>query len=316
MIPVLLGVSFLIFTLMYFTPGDPATLMLGDQATEEQLEEWRAEQGLDKSFIEQYIDYIVGIVTRGDFGKSYKTGRPITETLLERFPTTFALAVVTTLIAVVIGVILGIIAANHQNTWIDSLCRVFGMVGISMPMFWFGLLLIIWFGARLRWFPISGWYGPEYVVLPALTLGLMHMASLMRITRSSMLDCIRQDYVTTARAKGQKERVITWHHILRNAMIPIITAAGSSFGIALGGAMVTEQIFSIPGLGSLMVNAISTRDYPQVRGSVMLLAISFSVVNLLVDILYACVDPRIKQQFMTKKKRAKSHTDQKEISAT
>lgn len=297
LIPVLLGVAFLIFTMMYFTPGDPAAMVLGDQASEEQLNEWRAARDLDKPFLEQFGKYIWGIVSQGDFGISYKTGKNVTSALLERFPTTFVLAIATCVIAMVLGVLLGILAANHQGTWIDSVLRVFGMAGVSMPIFWLGLLMILWFAVDLKWFPVSGWYGPKYLVLPALTMGLTFTASLMRTTRSSMLDCIRQDYVITARAKGQKERVITYHHVFRNALIPIITAAGSAFGIALCGAVITEQVFSIPGLGNLMVNAITTRDYPLVRGSVLLLAVSFSLVNLLVDLLYACVDPRIKAQF-------------------
>ena len=308
LIPVLLGVAFLIFTMMYFTPGDPAAMVLGDQASEEQLNEWRAARDLDKPFLEQFGKYIWGIVSQDDFGISYKTGKNVTSALLERFPTTFVLAIATCVIAMVLGVLLGILAANHQGTWIDSVLRVFGMAGVSMPIFWLGLLMILWFAVDLKWFPVSGWYGPKYLVLPALTMGLTFTASLMRTTRSSMLDCIRQDYVITARAKGQKERVITYHHVFRNALIPIITAAGSAFGIALCGAVVTEQVFSIPGLGSLMVNAITTRDYPLVRGSVLLLAVSFSLVNLLVDLLYACVDPRIKAQFAgnsLKKKKAR-----------
>ena len=301
MLPVLLGVSFLIFTIMYFTPGDPASIYLGENASEEQVAAWRAARGLDKPYLRQYGEYLLGIVSRGDLGISYKTGKSVTKALLERFPTTFTLAIATSVVSMTVGILLGILAANHQNTWVDSLARFFGMIGVSMPMFWFGLLLILFFAVRLRILPVSGWYGPKYIVLPALTLGLNHTASLMRITRSSVLDCIRQDYVTTARAKGQKESVITRHHILRNAMIPIVTAAGTSFGVALGGAMVTEQIFSIPGLGSLMVNAITNRDYPQVRGSVLLLAISFSMVNLLVDVLYAFIDPRIKARYAGKK---------------
>lgn len=303
LIPVLLGVAFLIFTMMYFTPGDPATIVLGDQASEEQLAEWRAARDLDKPFLEQFGKYVWGIVSRGDFGISYKTGKNVTASLLERFPTTFILAVATCAIAIVLGVLLGILAANHQNTWIDSVLRVFGMAGVSMPIFWLGLLLILWFAVKLKWFPVSGWYGPKYLVLPALTMGLTFTASLMRTTRSSMLDCVRQDYVITARAKGQKERVITYHHVFRNALIPIITAAGSTFGIALCGAVITEQVFSIPGLGSLMVNAITTRDHPLIRGSVLLLAVSFSLVNLMIDMLYACVDPRIKAQFSGKSKK-------------
>jgi peptide/nickel transport system permease protein len=299
LIPVLFCVAFLIFTMMYFSRGDPATMTLGDQATEEQLAEWRAARGLDKPFWQQFGSYIWGIVSRGDLGVSYKTGQHVTQSLLERFPTTFVLAVATCAIAIVFGVLLGILAANRQGTWVDNLLRVLGMAGVSIPIFWLGLLLILWMAVEHQWFPVSGWYGPRYVVLPALTMGLTFTASIMRTTRSSMLDCIRQDYVTTARAKGQRESVITYHHVLRNALIPIITAAGNVFGISLCGAVITEQVFSIPGLGSLMINAINTRDYPLVRGSVLLLATSFAVVNLLVDLLYACVDPRIKAQFVS-----------------
>jgi len=307
MIPVLLAVTFLIFTMMYFTPGDPATIILGDQASPEQVAKWRAARDLDKPFFQQFGNYLWKIVSRGDFGISYKTGKNVTSALLERFPTTFILAIATCVIAILLGVFLGILAANRQGTWIDNILRLFGMVGVSMPIFWLGLLLILWFAVQLKMFPVSGWYGPKYVVLPALAMGLTFTASIMRTTRSSMLDCIKQDYVTTALAKGQSDNVITYHHVLRNALIPIITAAGSVFGIALAGAVITEQVFSIPGLGSLMVNAITTRDYPLIRGSVILLAVSFSMVNLLVDFLYALVDPRIKAQFAGKAaKRKKS----------
>ena len=305
LIPVLFCVAFLIFTMMYFTPGDPAKMTLGDTASEEQLIEWRASRGLDKPFFEQFFDYIWGIVSRGDLGTSYRSGMNVTQSLLQRFPTTFILAVVTCVIAMVLGILLGIIAANRQNTWIDSILRVFGMLGVSMPIFWLGLLMILWFAVQRHWFPVSGWYGPKYIVLPAVTMGLTFMASLMRTTRASMLDCIRQDYVTTARAKGQKESVITMHHVFRNALIPIITDSGSVLGIALCGAVITEQVFSIPGLGSLMVTAINSRDYPIVRGSVLLLAVSFSVVNLLIDLLYAVFDPRIRAQFSGKTKNKK-----------
>ncbi|MCC8060524.1 MAG: ABC transporter permease [Clostridiales bacterium] len=311
-IPVLFCVAFLIFTMMYMSRGDPATMILGDQATEEQLAEWRSERGLDKPFLEQFGSYIWGIVSRGDFGISYKTGQNVTSSLLERFPTTFILAVATCVIAILLGVLLGILAANYQGSWIDNLLRILGMAGVSVPIFWLGLLLILWFAVDRQWFPVSGWYGPAYIVLPAVTMGLTFTASLMRTTRSSMLDCIRQDYVTTARAKGQKETVITYHHVLRNALIPIITAAGNVFGISLCGAVITEQVFSIPGLGSLMITSINNRDYPLVRGSVLLLAASFGVVNLLMDLLYACVDPRIKAQFVGSSRRKKKKAVTKE----
>lgn len=310
MIPVLLAVTFLIFTMMYLTPGDPATIILGDQASPEQVAKWRAARDLDKPFFQQFGNYLWKIVSRGDFGISYKTGKNVTSALLERFPTTFILAIATCIIAIVLGVFFGILAANHQGSWIDNILRLFGMVGVSMPIFWLGLLLILWFAVQLKWFPVSGWYGPKYIVLPAIAMGLTFTASIMRTTRSSMLDCIKQDYVVTALAKGQSDRVITYHHVLRNALIPIITAAGSVFGIALAGAVITEQVFSIPGLGSLMVNAISTRDYPLIRGSVILLAVSFSMVNLLVDFLYALVDPRIKAQFSGKAAKRKKSVEE------
>lgn len=310
LIPVLLAVAFLIFTMMYFTPGDPATIILGDQASPEQLAEWRAARDLDKPFLQQFGIYLSKIVLHGDFGISYKTGKNVTSALLERFPTTFILAVATCTIAILLGVLLGILAANRQGSWIDNILRIFGMLGVSMPIFWLGLLLILWFAVELKWFPVSGWYGPKYIVLPALAMGLTFTASIMRTTRSSMLDCIKQDYVVTALAKGQSNKVITFHHVLRNALIPIITATGSVFGIALAGAVITEQVFSIPGLGSLMVSAISTRDYPLIRGSVLLLAVSYSLVNLLVDFLYTFVDPRIKAQFSYKAAKKKKGSEE------
>lgn len=311
LIPVMLGVSLLIFSILYFTPGDPASLVLGEQASEESKEAWRDNYGLNDPFWVQYTDYIKGIVLEGDFGDSYKTGKPIVSTLMERFPITFMLAVLAATVAMVVGVLLGVLAANHKNSWIDAVAGVFGMIGVSMPMFWFALVLIMFFSVKLQWFPVSGWYGPKYWVLPSIALGLNHTASIMRITRSSMLDCIRQDYVRTARSKGQTESVITRHHVFRNALIPIITAVGTCLGIALGGAVILEQIFSIPGLGRLMVDGINGRDYPQVRGSVMLLALSFSLVNLLVDVLYTYVDPRIKAQFQGSSKK-KSKKESKE----
>lgn len=303
MIPVLLGVSLLIFTILYFVPGDPASLVLGEQASEESKAEWRDRYGLNDPFWAQYLDYIGGIITKGDFGNSYKTGRPITQTILERFPTTFLLAVLASSAAMLMGMLLGIIAATNKNSVIDVAVGVFGMIGVSMPIFWSALLLILFFAVQNPWFPVSGWYGPEYWVLPAVALGFHHTASIMRITRSSMLDCIRQDYVRTAKAKGQTETVTILHHVLKNAMIPIITAVGQTFGIAIGGAVILEQIFSIPGLGRLMVDGINARDYPQVRGSILLLALNISIVNLLIDILYAYVDPRIKSQFKGTSKR-------------
>lgn len=303
MIPVLLGVSLLIFVLLYIAPGDPAALVLGEDATVEAKDAWREKYGLNDPFIVQYLKYIGKILFKGDFGNSYRTGKSVTDAIKERFPTTFMMATCVSIVSTIFGLILGITAANHQNTWIDTIVRIIGMLGISIPHFWFALLLIMLFAVKLNWLPVSGLYGPEYWVLPAFTMGFGGSASLMRITRSSMLDNIRQDFIKTARAKGQTERVITRHHVLRNALIPIVTSIGGHFAVALGGAMILEQVFAIPGLGKLMVDAINNRDHPQVRGSVVLLATSTSIINLLIDIMYAYIDPRIKSQFASGSKK-------------
>ena len=300
MIPVLLGVVFLIFVVLYFTPGDPADIILSPQATMEVRDAWRDQFGLNDPFFVQFFNFIGGIVLHWDWGTSLVNGQSVTEAIMLRFPNTFLLACLTTAIAVFIGILLGVVAAKHQNSWLDTVSSIVGMVGVSMPQFWLGLLLIIWFALNLQWFPISGFSGPKYWVLPSVALGVQNAAILMRFTRTSVLDCIRQDYVRTARAKGQVERVITWHHIVRNALVPIITTVGGLFGGALGSAMVLEQIFSINGLGRLMVDAIAMRNYPVIRASVLLLAISYSVIYLILDLLYAAVDPRIKADFKGK----------------
>jgi peptide/nickel transport system permease protein len=297
MIPVLLGVSLLIFAVLYVTPGDPADVILSPQTSPEIKDAWREQYGLNDSFFMQYFNFIGGIVLHWDWGESLINGQSVTGEIMQRFPATFLLACFTTLVAIVIGVLLGVLAAKHQNSWIDTIASVVGMIGVSMPQFWLGLLLIIWFGLSLQWFPISGFSGPMYWVLPSLALGIQNAAILMRFTRTSVLDCIRQDYVRTAKAKGQTERKVTWHHIVRNALIPIITTAGGLFGGALGSAMVIEQIFSINGLGRLLVDAIAMRNYPVIRAAVLILAISYSVIYLILDLLYAGVDPRIKADF-------------------
>lgn len=303
LIPVVIGVSFLIFALMYFAPGDPAAMALGESATPEAIHQWNEDHGLNDPFFVQYGKYMWKIVSEFDFGSSYRTGRSVTDMLMRRFPVTLMLALPTTLISLLIGALLGIVAAKHQGTWVDTLMRVIGMFGVSMPGFWLSLMMMLFFAVKLRWLPVSGFYGPRYLILPIASMTFYGVATLVRITRSSMLDCSRQDYVRTARAKGQSEGRVTRHHILRNAMIPIITSAGQHFGMMLGGSLVQEQIFNIPGLGILLVAAINNRDYPQIRGSIILLAITFSLVNLLVDIIYAYIDPRIKAQYQSANRR-------------
>ena len=303
MIPVLIGVSFLVFTLLHFAPGDPARIILGDDAPMEAIEQKREELGLNDPFITQYVRYVTDIVTKGDFGDSFKSNRPVVEVIFERYPTTLKMATVCLVMMVLMGLPIGIISAVKQYSWIDNIAVTIGLVAVSMPNFWQGMVLIIIFSTKLHLLPASGFYGWEYWILPAMTVGFSNAASLLRTTRSSILECIRQDYVVTARAKGQKEIIVILHHVLRNALLPIFTVVGISFGIMLGGAIVSEQVFSIPGIGKLMIDSINSRDYPVVQGAVLLVAFSFSIINLIVDILYSFIDPRIKIQ--GKKRRIK-----------
>lgn len=303
MVPVLIGVTLLIFTIMYFAPGDAARQILGDGANPEAIAELRQELGLNDPFFVQYGHYMYNLVLKGDMGISYKSKSPVVETLAQRYPTTIKLAVSSTIFMLIIGIPLGIVSALRQYSWWDKMCSILGMIGVSMPSFWLGLLLIMLFTLKLGWLPASGFFGPKYLIMPAFTIGFTVATGLMRITRSSMLEVVRQDYIRTARAKGQTERVITWHHMFRNALIPIITNVGLQFGILLAGSMVTETIFAVPGIGKYLIDSVNGRDYPAARGAVLLVSASYCVVNLLVDLLYAFVDPRIKSQYQEKRKK-------------
>lgn len=297
LIPVMLGVSFIVFTMMYFTEGDPAKIMLGEQAAEKDIIALRQELGLDDPFLIQYGRYVKNAVIHQDLGRSYLTGRPVINEITARFPNTLKLAGLGVLIAVAIGVPVGIISATRQYSIFDNVAMMIALIGVSMPNFWQGILLILLFSIRLEWLPSSGFSTWKHMILPAITLGTSSAAIITRMTRSSMLEVIRQDYIRTARAKGLKESAVINHHALKNALIPVITVIGLQFGFLLGGAVLTETVFSISGLGRLMVEAIQRRDYMVVQGSVLFIAITFSVVNLGVDILYAYVDPRIKSQY-------------------
>ncbi|EEX47891.1 MULTISPECIES: nickel ABC transporter permease [Jonquetella] len=297
MVPVLVGVAFVIFTMLYLTPGDPAKLILGEQASEEALTQFRAAQGLNDPFFVQFGRYLYNAVFNQDIGTSYITKHAVLADVLSAFPNTCLLAGLATLFSVLIGIPLGIVSAIKQYSFLDSVVLVFALIGISMPSFWLGLLLILFFSVQLGWFPSSGFSTFSAMILPSLSLAFGSLAILTRMTRSSMLEVIRQDYIRTARAKGQKESRVIWSHALPNALIPIITVAGLQFGNLLGGALLTESIFSIPGVGRLMVDSIKMRDYPTVQGGVLFIAFSVSLVNLLVDLLYAYVDPRIKAQY-------------------
>jgi len=303
MIPVLLGVSLLIFVLLELAPGDAAQTILGDYAEPERVEALREDMGLNDPLLVQYFRFLRDMVLEGDLGTSYSTNRPVLETIMERYPMTIQVSVLGVILTAILGVATGLVSAVKQYSWLDNLATVIGMVGVSAPTFFTGLLLIFVFAQRLGILPASGSYGPEYFILPIITISFSSCASQMRMTRSSMLEVMRQDYVRTARAKGQHEHKIILHHELRNAMVPIITIMGTQAGVLLGGAIIVEQIFSIPGVGKLLIDSINARDYPMVRGGVLFIALSFSVVNLLVDIMYTAVDPRIRSQFGAKRKK-------------
>ena len=297
LIPVMLGVSFLIFTMMYITPGDPVRIMMGEAAPPEAVEAERERLGLNDPFAVQYFNWLRRAVFEGDIGTSFRTRRPVMTEVTDRFPTTVQLAAAGVVVAVAIGIPVGIISATKQYSIFDKLSMAFALIGISMPVFWQALLLILLFAVRLNWLPSSGLDSFAHMILPAVTLGTGGAAVIARMTRSTMLEVIRQDYIRTARAKGQVESVITNKHALKNALIPVVTIIGLQFGFLLGGAVLTETVFSIPGLGRLMVDSINGRDFPVVQGGVLLIAVTFSIVNLFVDILYAFIDPRIKSQY-------------------
>ena len=303
MLPVLIGVSLAIFSLMYFAPGNPADIILGDLATQADKEMFRKEHGLDDPFVVQYLQDLKGIVTQGDLGTSYVTKQPVTIEILQRFPTTCKLAGLSIVIAVIIGVSAGIVSATRQYSMVDNICRIVSMAGVSMPNFWLGMMLILLFSVVLKWLPPSGFSTPRHWILPAVTIGAASAANIMRMTRSSMLEVIRQDYIRTARAKGESERVVIWNHALKNALIPIITVIGLSFGRLLGGAVLTESIFSIAGLGKLMVDAIKVKNIPMIQGGVLFIAFVMVILNLVVDVLYAYADPRIRSQYVRPKAR-------------
>ena len=297
LIPVLIGVAFCVFTLLYLTPGDPAKMVLGEMATLEAIQEFRAKEGLDKPFLLQFGNYIYKAVTQGDIGRSYVTKRPVVNEILTVFPATLRLAAFAIVIAIIIGLPCGILSAIKQYSIFDTMAMIFAMIGLSMPVFWLGLLLILLFSVQLRWLPASGFDTFKAMILPSVALSAQSISMITRMTRSSMLEVIRADYIRTARSKGQKESVVIWRHALHNALIPVVTLCGLQFGSLLAGAILTESIFAIPGVGRLMVESIKMRDYPVVQGGVLFVAVAFSIVNLLVDLLYAYIDPRIKAQY-------------------
>lgn len=293
----------LVFTINYFSEGDPVSDILGPEATQEQYDQKREELGLNDPYHEQLFRYVKNIVTEFDFGTSYKTGKPVIEEVLERFPTTLLLTLCSMAIATVLGVLLGVISAVKQYSVLDYLATLTSLVGVSIPSFWLGLMLMLVFALQLGWFPASGFYGPKYWVLPAIAIAVIPLSTITRMTRSAMLEVVRQDYMRTAKAKGLSETQTILKHGLKNTLIPVITVIGIQTGRTLAGSIVVESIFSIPGLGSLIVNAINARNYPTIQGSILFCALTFCIINLLVDILYAYIDPRIKSQYIRPRMR-------------
>jgi len=294
-IPVMLVVSLIVFGILHIAPGDPATMLAGEDARPEDVAAIKANYGLDQPLYVQYGVWL-GNALRGDFGRSIVTRRPVMDEIATRLPSTVQLAVSALFLAVILGMIVGVISATRQYSALDHGVMVLALLGVSMPVFWLGLMLIMIFAVELRWLPTGGTGTIQQLVLPAVTLGAASTAIIARMTRSSMLEVVRQDYIRTARAKGLMERVVLVRHALKNALIPVATVVGIEFGYLLGGAVITETVFSRPGLGRMLVTSINSRDFPVVQGTLMLLAGSFVLVNLLVDILYGFLDPRIRYE--------------------
>lgn len=297
LIPVLLGVSIFVFLILHLTPGDPAALMLGEHAPEEQLASLREQMGLNRPLPIQYLTWL-GRALRLDLGRSLRSNRPVTQEIVQRLPASAELAIVAVVFSLLVGIPVGIISAVKPNSFIDNTAMVGALTGIGMPTFWQGLMLILIFSVTLGWLPSSGRLGGwEYYVLPALTLGTASTASIARMTRSTMLEVIQQDYIRTARSKGLERRVVIFRHALRNALIPVVTIVGLQFGTLMAGAVLTETIFAWPGIGRMVVDAINTKDFPVVQGTIMTFAIIYALINLGVDILYVFLDPRVKTRY-------------------
>lgn len=294
-IPVVIGVSIIVFSIIRLIPGDPARALAGVNATPEYIEQVREQYGLNEPIYAQYWNFVTGLV-QGDLGTSTFSNRPVTTEIRERFPRTLVLASVALLLATVLGVSAGIVSATRRNSLFDNASMFVALVGVAAPVFWLALMLQLLFAVQLRVLPATGIGGIEHLILPSITLGMASAALMARITRSSVLDVLRQDFITTARAKGVAERMVIYKHALKNALIPVVTVLGLQFGILLGGAVLTETVFAWPGVGRLLVDAILRRDYPVVQGTVMLLAFLFVLINLVVDIIYAFLDPRIHYQ--------------------
>jgi peptide/nickel transport system permease protein len=297
LVPVWLGITLLAFVLGRLAPGDPARLIAEQQTdgppTAEQIEQVRREVGLTDPLPIQYARWVQNAL-RGDLGRSFKTGGPVLRELTDRFPATLQLAVCGLLVGVSLALALGILSAVRRGSGIDQFSRLIALASASLPSFWLGFLLIILFAVQLRLLPVAGRGSPRHLILPALTLGFGMAAPLMRLTRSSMLEVLGEEYIQTARAKGLRERTVVLRHALRNALIPVVTVAGMSFGHLLGGAVIVETVFAWPGVGKLVVDSILARDYPLIQGYVVFMGTVFVLINLMVDVLYIWIDPRVR----------------------
>ncbi len=293
LIPIVLGVVTLVFFLIHMIPGDPVEIMLGEQARAIDKESLRHELKLDRPLAEQYMLYLKGLA-QGEMGRSIHSREQVLSVVLERFPATLILTLAAMIVAVLIAIPLGILSATRQYSLIDNVSMFFALLGISMPNFWLGPLLILFFSIWLGILPVSGMGGLQHLILPAITLGTALAAILTRMTRASVLEVIREQYIVTARAKGLAEKAVLYKHALKNALIPVITILGLQFGALLSGSIITETIFSWPGIGRLVIQAINQRDYPVIQGCVLFISLSYVLVNLMTDLLYGVVDPRIR----------------------
>ena len=296
-IPILIGVSFIVYGILSMTPGDPGTSILGSSATQEQIDALNHDLGYDRPFVVRYVDYMYNLIFRMDMGESYRSGTAVWDDIMKKAAVSIRIAVNGMLCATIIGIPLGILSAVKQYSFLDFSTTTLSMILAAIPSFWLGMLLMYCFALKLGWFPSSGIDTWRHYILPMFAIGLPYAAYELRFTRSTMLEAIRQDYVRTCRAKGGEERVVIWKHALKNALLPVITVTGNNFGGLLGGAMITETVSSIPGLGVMLVNAIKTKDIPVAMGTTLFLAGFFCLIMVVVDLLYALVDPRIKAKY-------------------
>jgi len=302
-VPVVFSVTFIVFLVMHLVPGDPALALAGTEASPAEIAQMRHQMGIDQPLVVQLVAWYEHLL-KGDLGQSLLLGQSVAQSILARVPVTFSLAVCSLALTMSVGIPFGIVAAVRRNSWVDQLTMITALLGLSLPNFWLGLMLIYLFAVALGWLP-SGGYVPLFenpvqwlrsIVLPTISLSLMQIGLIARMTRSSMLEVLREDYLRTARAKGLPERIAVWKHALKNAMIPIVTVVGMMFGLLLGGAVVIESVYALPGAGRLIVTGILARDYPVIQGGLMVTAVVFVALNLLVDVLYAYLDPRVRYE--------------------